>query len=74
MNDRLHNIGFLLSISYGAGLRASEVTHLKISDIDKERKVIRVEHGKGGQDRHALFITLLVDGIACVVSLWAIAK
>ena len=43
-----------LSISYGAGLRASEVTHLKISDIDKERKVIRVEHGKGGRDRHAL--------------------
>jgi len=43
-----------LSISYGAGLRASEVTHLRISDIDKERKVIRVEHGKGGQDRHAL--------------------
>jgi site-specific recombinase XerD len=43
-----------LSISYGAGLRASEVVHLRISDIDKERESIRVEQGKGAQDRHAL--------------------
>ena len=35
-----------LSISYGAGLRASEVVHLRISDIDKERESIRVEQGK----------------------------
>jgi len=43
-----------LSISYGAGLRASEVVHLRISDVDKERESIRVEQGKGAQDRHAL--------------------
>jgi site-specific recombinase XerD len=32
-----------LSISYGAGLRASEVCNLKISDIDSDRMLIHVE-------------------------------
>ena len=36
-----------LSLAYGAGLRASEVVSLKISEIDSERQVIRVEQGKG---------------------------
>ncbi len=43
-----------LSIAYGAGLRASEVTHLKIGDIDSERMIIRVEQGKGRRDRYAM--------------------
>jgi site-specific recombinase XerD len=36
-----------LSVAYGAGLRASEVVSLKVSDIDSKRMVIRVEQGKG---------------------------
>lgn len=40
-----------LSISYGAGLRASEVCNLKISDIDSNRMLIHVDQGKGGKDR-----------------------
>jgi site-specific recombinase XerD len=43
-----------LSLAYGAGLRASEVISLKLSDIDSERKVIRVEQGKGRKDRYAM--------------------
>ncbi len=45
-----------LSVAYGAGLRASEVVSLKISDIDSdsERMVIRVEQGKGRKDRYAM--------------------
>ncbi len=43
-----------LSVAYGAGLRASEVTHLKVTDIDSERMVIRVEQGKGKKDRTAM--------------------
>ncbi len=31
-------------MAYGAGLRASEVVGLKVSDIDSTRMVIRVEH------------------------------
>ncbi len=34
-----------LSVAYGAGLRASEVCALKVSDIDSERMALRVEQG-----------------------------
>jgi site-specific recombinase XerD len=43
-----------LSVAYGAGLRASEVVSLKISDIDSTRMVIRVEQGKGRKDRYVM--------------------
>jgi len=43
-----------LSVAYGAGLRASEVISLKVSDIDSARMVIRVEQGKGRKDRYVM--------------------
>jgi integrase/recombinase XerD len=43
-----------LSVAYGAGLRASEVVALKVSDIDSQRMVIRVEQGKGRKDRYVM--------------------
>ena len=42
-----------LATAYGAGLRASEVTHLKVSDIDSQQMQIHVEQGKGSTDRNA---------------------
>ena len=36
-----------LSVAYGAGLRASEVLSLKVTDIDSARMLLRVEQGKG---------------------------
>jgi site-specific recombinase XerD len=42
-----------LATAYGAGLRASEVTHLKVSDIDGQQMQIHVEQGKGSKDRNA---------------------
>jgi site-specific recombinase XerD len=49
-----------LSIAYGAGLRASEVVHLKVSDIDSQRRVIRVDQGKGKKDRYAMLSPALL--------------
>jgi site-specific recombinase XerD len=49
-----------LSVAYGAGLRASEVTALKIGDIDSARMTIRVEQGKGRKDRFALLSPILL--------------
>ena len=49
-----------LSIAYGAGLRASEVTHLKVSDIDSQRMLIHIEQGKGGKDRNAMLSPILL--------------
>ncbi len=36
----------ILSLAYATGLRASEVVSLKLTDIDRDRMVIRVEQGK----------------------------
>jgi integrase/recombinase XerD len=49
-----------LGVAYGAGLRASEVVHLTVPDIDSERKVIRVEQGKGRRDRYAMLSPALI--------------
>ena len=50
-----------LSVAYGAGLRATEVISLKVSDIDSKRMVIRVEQGKGGKDRYVMLSPHLLD-------------
>ena len=49
-----------LSIAYGTGLRASEITHLKVSDIDRQRMQIHVEQGKGSKDRNAMLSPALL--------------
>jgi site-specific recombinase XerD len=43
-----------LSVAYGAGLRVAEVAALKVSDVDSERMLLRVERGKGGRYRNAI--------------------
>ena len=57
-----------LSVAYGAGLRASEITHLKVTDVDSERMILRVEQGKGGRDRHAMLSPQLLDILQTLVS------
>ena len=49
-----------LSVAYGAGLRGAEVSALKVSDVDSERMLLRVERGKGGQYRNAMLSTDLL--------------
>ncbi|MGO4741722.1 tyrosine-type recombinase/integrase [Bosea sp. 2KB_26] len=50
-----------LSIAYGCGLRASEIAHLKVADIDSARMLIRVEQGKGRKDRYVMLAPDLLD-------------
>jgi integrase/recombinase XerD len=50
-----------LSVAYGAGLRASEVIHLKVTDIDSQRMTLRVEQGKGAKDRYAMLSPILLQ-------------
>jgi site-specific recombinase XerD len=50
-----------LSVAYGAGLRASEVVALKVSDIDSTRMTLRIEQGKGRKDRYAMLSPLLLE-------------
>jgi integrase/recombinase XerD len=50
----------VLSVAYGAGLRASEVVALKVGDIDSTRMTLRVEQGKGRKDRYAMLSPVLL--------------
>src|SRR5215472_3705604 len=50
-----------LSLAYATGLRSSEVVSLKLTDIDSDRMVIRVEQGKGKKDRYVILSPNLLD-------------
>ena len=51
----------MLSVAYGAGLRAGEAAALKIGHIDSQRMVIRIERGKGGRYRNAMLSQDLLE-------------
>ena len=51
----------VLMTIYSAGLRISEVVHLKVVDLDSQRMVIRVEQGKGQKDRYTLLAQRTLD-------------
>lgn len=44
----------LLETCYGCGLRVSELVSLRVGDIDGERKLLRIEQGKGAKDRQVI--------------------
>src|SRR5436305_1398410 len=60
-----------LSVAYGAGLRVAEVAALKITDVDSERMLLRVERGKGGQCRNAMLST---DLLALLRQGWQVGR
>ncbi len=55
----------MLAILYGSGLRVSEVTRLKVADIDSARNVLWVRFGKGRKDRQALLPPKLRELLRC---------
>jgi site-specific recombinase XerD len=50
----------MLMLLYAAGLRVSELTHLQVDDIDRQRMVIRVRQGKGARDRYVMLARRLL--------------
>ena len=51
----------MLRIAYGCGLRVSELTHVRVADIDGSRNVLWVRHGKGNKDRGVPLPATLLD-------------
>jgi integrase/recombinase XerD len=42
----------ILTLTYSAGLRVSEIVNLKIEDIDSKRMLIHIKNAKGKKDRY----------------------
>jgi integrase/recombinase XerD len=53
----------ILMTAYASGLRVSEVTQLKVADIDSQRMVIRVCQGKGRKDRYVMLSPRLLEAL-----------
>jgi site-specific recombinase XerD len=51
----------LLMTAYATGVRVSELVQLKVSDIDSERMMVRVEQGKGKKDRYTILSQRLLE-------------
>ncbi|MBV8224755.1 MAG: site-specific integrase [Verrucomicrobia bacterium] len=51
----------ILTLCYAAGLRVSEAICLKVTDVDSQRMVIRVEQGKRRMDRYVMLSTKLLQ-------------
>jgi integrase/recombinase XerD len=51
----------ILTTCYAAGLRVSEAICLKVTDIDSERMLIRIQQGKGQKDRDVMLSPKLLE-------------
>jgi site-specific recombinase XerD len=51
----------MLMTAYSAGLRVSEVVHLRPEDIDSSRMLIHVRGGKGAKDRYLPLSPFLLE-------------
>jgi len=57
----------ILMITYSSGLRISEASRLKITDIDSKRMMVRVEQGKRSTDRYTI---LSQTALECLRQYW----
>lgn len=55
----------LIMVSYGCGLRIGELLHIKVSDIDGQRKTLLVEHGKGDKSRYVVMPDSVLNQLRC---------
>jgi integrase/recombinase XerD len=53
----------ILMTLYATGVRRAELTHLKVSDVDSERMVIRIRGGKGRKDREVMLSAKLLEAL-----------
>jgi len=51
----------ILMTLYGTGVRRTELTRLKVSDIDSQRMVVHIQGGKGEQDRDVMLSPVLLE-------------
>lgn len=58
----------IIALAYGAGLRVSEVTKIKIHDINFHQKLINIRQSKGGRDRISILPAQLVTNLEKIIA------
>ncbi|PHJ38603.1 integrase [Desulforamulus profundi] len=71
--DQVHNLKHkvILLTTYSSGLRISETLNLRVSDIDSNRMLIRVNQGKGHKDRLTI---LSLENLKMLRAYWKLYK
>lgn len=59
----------MISLAYASGLRVSEITNLKVKDIDLSELVVHVKGAKGNRDRITIFPEKLKNDIAGLLAI-----
>ena len=71
--DERHKL--ICQLLYGAGLRLMECLSLRVKDLDFDRKIIVVRHGKGAKDRVVMLPTSVAAALRAQLahsrSIWA---
>ena len=60
-----------LTTAYATGMRVSEVANVEVRNIDSDRMVVRIEHGKGGKDR---YVMLPVQLLGILRAYWKLTR
>ena len=59
----------LIQISYGGGLRVSEVINLKVKDINLDELTIHIKQSKGQKDRITLLSKIIISDLSKLIAL-----
>ena len=63
--DNAHNLlqRTILMVLYATGVRRAELVRIRVADVDSQRMVIHVRHGKGGHDRDVPLSEKLLEAL-----------
>lgn len=60
----------IIGLLYSAGLRRRELLHLKLTDIDSKRMIVKVCEGKGGKQRQTLLSPSVLQDLRAYYKQW----
>jgi len=66
IKNKKHNL--ILSLSYGAGLRISEVINLTVKDVDLDELTVHLKQAKGKRDRITIIPEKMVNDIEQIIT------
>jgi site-specific recombinase XerD len=65
-DNKKHNL--ILTITYGAGLRVSEVVNLKVKDVDTNNLTLHIKKAKGKKDRITIIPEKIKDDLEMIIN------